>query len=66
MKSVETAFLPTAGLVGAVSRGCLPQLGHRVIGVNPTGEQMLRAKRSPIVVDKRSTKSSPMPSRLAR
>jgi GDP-mannose 6-dehydrogenase len=56
------------GLVGAVFRRCLPQLGHHVIGVNTTAEQvaMLRAGHSPILADDGSTASSPTPSLLSR
>ena len=39
------------GYVGAVSCGCLPQLGHHVIGVdtNPLKVQMINAGQSPVV-----------------
>lgn len=39
------------GYVGAVSSGCLAQLGHHVIGVDTSADKMalLRAGRSPIV-----------------
>jgi GDP-mannose 6-dehydrogenase len=39
------------GYVGAVSCGCLPELGHEVIGVdtNPQKVQMINAGQSPVV-----------------
>ena len=39
------------GYVGAVSCACLPELGHRVIGVdtNPLKTEMINAGRSPVV-----------------
>ena len=39
------------GYVGAVSCGCLPELGHQVIGVdtNPLKVQMINAGQSPVV-----------------
>ena len=39
------------GYVGAVSSGCLAQLGHQVVGVDTAADKvaMLRAGRSPIV-----------------
>ena len=39
------------GYVGAVSCGCLPELGHEVIGVdtNPSKVQMINDGRSPVV-----------------
>jgi len=41
------------GYVGAVSCGCLPQLGHEVIGVdtNPLKVSMINAGQSPVVED---------------
>ena len=41
------------GYVGAVSCACLPELGHRVIGVdtNPLKVQMISAGQSPVVED---------------
>jgi GDP-mannose 6-dehydrogenase len=39
------------GYVGAVSCGCLPELGHQVVGVdtNPLKVQMINAGQSPVV-----------------
>jgi GDP-mannose 6-dehydrogenase len=41
------------GYVGAVSCGCLPEIGHEVVGVdtNPTKVQMINEGRSPVVED---------------
>jgi GDP-mannose 6-dehydrogenase len=42
------------GYVGAVSCGCLPQLGHSVVGVDisPLKVQMISAGQSPVVEDR--------------
>ena len=43
------------GYVGAVSCGCLPELGHEVVGVdtNPAKVRMIAAGQSPVVEERK-------------